>query len=244
MKRVFLANRAVPDESGLSLVELLVAATLLVIVTTIGFIVTTSLVKGTSDTQRSGALTGSAQTGIRTLSDLFAGAVPNLPVSTPYQSYLFTPQCNGNTASPWTNIVSFPSGNGPFVGTPSSTAVTLCSVRSGSATPTTNAVSYSYRIYLTNCTNGICTLNVDQLPSFSTGVPLKTVEMIPNVCGPSCAEFSGTPLFSFSPTISPSSPPSNVQVVTITLTIVSPTANNSTTVSSQVLMLNAAGGLL
>ena len=49
---------ATRDDSGMSLVELMVAMTLFVVVMTIGFVVTSTVVRVTYSTQRSGFLTG------------------------------------------------------------------------------------------------------------------------------------------------------------------------------------------
>lgn len=258
-------KRTIRDESGLSLVELLMAMTLLVVVITIGFVVTTTLVRGTDATQRTGNLTGTAQDGMQVLRELFAGAVPAETVSTPVGTQLYNNGCAGGTSSQ-----AFPTNQGPFVSA-SATDVMLCSVRSGANT------AYTYEIYFdgTTCNSaggGICTLEVYQEPlptgttitgAKPTAVTTPTrVESIANVeCGP-CVGSTGTLPFVFSTTPANSSlmpaitsPPqttvstsylSSIQAVDITLILTSSTNRSvsTATLSGQVMLPNALGGVL
>jgi prepilin-type N-terminal cleavage/methylation domain-containing protein len=217
------ANHPERDEAGMTLVELMVAMTLFVVVITIGFVVTTTMLTATTATQRTGFLTGPAQDGIQTLRDVFAGAVPARTVSTLAGTQLYTNGC-------------IDEGPGQTFVSESPTAVSLCSVRSGSST------AYTYEIRLTACDlNGICTLDVEQLPS---SVP---VAVINNVCG-SCKNVTNTS-FTFTPSASPLT---SIQSVSITLTVASTTAKPVTTahpvttdtVTTRVMLPNAQGGAL
>jgi hypothetical protein len=217
------SRRSTRDDSGMSLVELMVAMTLLIVVVTIGFVVTTTVVKVTYSTQRAGSLTGPAQNGMDTLQGFFSGAVPNQTVTTPVgvppaTAVLYTNQCS---ASPLSS---------------SATDVWLCSVRSGSTT------AYSYEIHFptsTCTTNGVCTLQI--APQGAS----QPVAQIANVCV-TCANTTNSS-FSFSPTPADLS---KVSSVTITLTIASPTSNGSTppasttTLVRQVSLSNSLGGPL
>ncbi len=207
----------------MSLVELMVAMSLLVVVIAIGFVVTTTVVKVTYTSQRNGSLTGPAQNGMDTLQGFFSGAVPNQTVTTPVgvppnTAPLYANQCS---ASPQSS---------------SAADVWLCSVRSGSST------AYSYEIHFpsSTCTsNGVCALQIAQ-----QGVT-QPVAQIANVCV-SCANTTNSS-FGFSPTPAVLS---TVSSVTITLTIASPTSNGTTIPSStttlvrQVSLSNSLGGLL
>ena len=207
----------------MSLVELMVAVTLLIVVVTIGFVVTTTVMRVTYSSQRTGSLTGPAQNGMDTLQGFFSGAVPNQTVTTPVgvppdTAPLYTNQCS---ASPLSS---------------SAADVWLCSVRSGSST------AYSYEIHFpsSTCTsNGVCTLQIAQ-----QGVS-QPVAQIANVCV-TCVNVTNSS-FGFSPTPGDLS---KVSSVTITLTIASPTSNgtapptSTTTLVRQVSLSNSLGGLL
>jgi hypothetical protein len=220
MSRIRPAHRT-RDESGLSLVELMVAVTLLLVAITITFIVTTTVVTVTSATQRSGLITGPAQTGMETVQAFFSGAVPNQTVTTPTGVAPSTVPLYSNQCSA-TEHISI------------ATDVWLCSVRSGSTT------AYTYEINFPTCTaNGVCTLRVTQ-----NGVTQPVVQ-ISNVCV-TCTNVTNTS-FAFTPT---SAYMSTVSKVTITLTIAAPTANGSAnpeptaTVVRQVSLPNSVGGFL
>lgn len=211
------------NDSGMSLVELMVAMTLLIVVITIGFVVTTTVVKVTYTTQRTGSLTGPAQNGMDTLQEFFSGAVPNQTITTPLgvppaTAPLYANQCSASALSS------------------SATDVWLCSVRSGSTT------AYSYEIHFpaSTCTsNGVCTLQIAQQGAS------QPVAQIANVCV-TCAITTNTS-FGFTPTPADLS---KVSSVTITLTIASPTSSGSgapastTTLVRQVSLSNSLGGPL
>jgi len=243
-----------------------VATTLLIVIVTVGFVVTTTLVSGTTSTQRSGFLTGPAQNGMQVLRELFAGAVPAQTVTTPSGTQLYTNECAGGTSGQ-----SFPTGQGPFVSA-SGTDVVLCAVRSGANT------AYTYEVHFTGtgCAsggNGICTLAIDQEPPptgstpppGSTPAPVsatRTVESIASVQCTPCISATGTLPFVFSttpanPALMPAvtSPPqatvstanvSSIQAVNITLVLATSTSRSvtTTTLTSQVSLPNALGGLL
>jgi hypothetical protein len=242
----------------MSLVELLVAMTLLIVVITIGFVVTATLVRGTNATQRSGALTGTGQNGMQVLRDLFAGAVPARVISTPSGGQLYNNGCSNGSAGQ-----AFPSGQGPFVSA-SATDVVLCSVRSGGNT------AYTYHVYFSSgcTTNGTCSLVIDQ-DAPPTGLnttgwtpsPLaRTIETVSSVVCGACNGVTTTLPFAFSTSASavflntPSQLAvttanlSSIQAVKVTLTLAtatkSSTSNTTATFSSQVLLSNALGGLL
>jgi prepilin-type N-terminal cleavage/methylation domain-containing protein len=215
------AHRTTRDESGLSLVELMVVVTVLLVVMTIAFIVTTTIVTVTSTTQRSGSLTGPAQTGMETLQAYFSGAVPNQTITTPSGVPPNTVPLYSNQCSATENIST-------------ATDVWLCSVRSGSTT------AYTYHIHFPTCTaNGVCTMQVTQ-----NGVTQPAVQ-ISNVCV-TCTTATNTS-FGFSPA---SAYMSTISKVAITLTIAAPTANGSAnpaasaTVVRQVSLPNSLGGFL
>lgn len=214
-------HRTRRDESGLSLVELLVGVALLLVVITIGFIVTTTVVTVTSTTQRSGLITGPAQTSMETLQAYFSGAVPNQTVTTPSGVPPNTVPLYSNQCSATEHIST-------------ATDVWLCAVRSGSTT------AYTYEIHFPTCTaNGVCILQVTQ-----NGVSQPAVQ-ISNVCV-TCANATNTS-FGFA---SPPAYMSAVSKVTITLTIAAATANGSispatsATVVRQVSLPNSLGGFL
>jgi hypothetical protein len=216
-------HRASGDDSGMSLVELMVAVTLMIVVITIGFIVTTTVVKVTYTTQRNGSLTGPAQNGMDTIQGFFSGAVPNQTVTTPVgvppaTAALYTNSCSASAL------------------TSTATDVWLCSVRSGSTT------AYSYEIHFpaATCTsNGVCTLQIAQQGAS------QPVAQIANVCV-TCASATNSS-FGFSPTPADLS---KVSSVTITLTLASPTSNgtskpaSTTTLVRQVSLSNSLGGPL
>jgi prepilin-type N-terminal cleavage/methylation domain-containing protein len=214
-------DRSVRDESGLSLIELMVAVALLLVVITIAFIVTTTVVTVTSTTQRSGLLTGPAQTGMETLQAYFSGAVPNQTINTPTG-------VPPNTAPLYSNQCS------ATVHTSTATDVWLCSVRTGSNT------AYTYEIHFPTCTaNGVCTLQVTQ-----NGVAQPVVQ-ISNVCV-TCTNATNTS-FGFA---SPPADLSTVSNVTITLTVAAAPPNGTAkpaataTLVRQVLLPNSLGGFL
>jgi hypothetical protein len=221
MNRSQFAHRTTADESGMSLVELMVAVTLLLVVITITFIVTTTVMTVTATTQRSGLITGPAQTGMESLQAYFSGAVPNTTINTPAGA-------SPNTAPLYSNLCS------ATAHTSTATDVWLCSVRSGSTT------AYTYEIHFPTCTaNGVCTLQVTQ-----NGV-VQPVLQISSVCV-TCTNATNT-AFGFSPTPADLS---TVSKVTITLTIAAPTTSPSAnpgataTVVRQVLLPNSVGGFL
>lgn len=209
---------ATRDDSGMSLVELMVAMTLFVVVMTIGFVVTSTVVRVTYSTQRSGFLTGPAQNGMETLQGFFSGAVPNQTISTPSGAELYANQCSATAL------------------TSTATDVWLCAVRSGSNT------AYSYEIHFpsSTCTpNGICTLQIDQQGS------AQPVAQIDNVCA-HCANATNTS-FGFTPTPADLSVIPLVAItLTIAAPTTNGNANPSTTttVVRQVMLSNSLGGLL
>jgi hypothetical protein len=221
MTRTNHFRRSTRDDSGMSLVELLVGMTLTVIVITIGFVVTTTVVKVTYTTQRSGSLTGPSQNGMDTLQGFFSGAVPNQTITTPVG-------VSPNTAPLYANQCSATAQMS------SPTDVWLCSVRSGSGT------AYSYEIHFPSCplANPLCTMQITQ-----QGVAQPVVQ-IANVCV-HCSTTNTS--FGFSP--SPGDL-SKISSVTITLTIGSPTSSvtanpaSTTTLVRQVSLSNSLGGLL
>jgi hypothetical protein len=221
MSRLQSADRTPRDESGLSVVELMVAVTLLLVVITIAFIVTTTVVTVTTTTQRSGLITGPAQTGMETVQGFFSGAVPNQTVNTPSGVPPNTVPLYSNQCSTTEHIST-------------ATDVWLCSVRSGSTT------AYTYEIHFPTCTaNGVCTLQVTQNGA------TQSVAQISNVCV-TCTNATNTS-FGFAPT---SAYMSTVSKVTITLTIAAPPADGSAnpattaTVVRQVSLPNSVGGFL
>ncbi|HEV3265917.1 MAG TPA: prepilin-type N-terminal cleavage/methylation domain-containing protein [Acidimicrobiales bacterium] len=215
-------RRSRRDDSGMTLVELMVAMTLLIVVITIGFVVTTTVVKVTYTTQRTGSLTGPAQNGMDTLQGFFSGAVPNQTITTPVG-------VSPNTAPLYANQCSA----SPPLST--STDVWLCAVRSGSST------AYSYEIHFASCPAGnpLCTLQVTQQ---SGSQPV--VAQIANVCV-HCAAANTS--FGFTP---PTGDLSKISSVTITLTLGSPTSSvtanpaSTTTLVRQVSLSNSLGGSL
>jgi hypothetical protein len=205
----------------MSLVELMVAMTMLIVVITIGFVVTTTVVKVTYTSQRAGSLTGPAQNGMDTLQGFFSGAVPNQTVTTPVgvppaTAVLYTNQCS---ASPLSS---------------SATDVWLCSVRSGSTT------AYSYEIHFPSCppANPLCTLQIIQQ---GASQPVAQIADVCVHCSTTNTSFGFTP--------SPADL-SKVSSVTITLTIGSATSNvtanpaSTTTLVRQVSLSNSLGGPL
>lgn len=257
------AKRQDRDDSGLTAIELLIAAILLVVVVTIGFLVTTAMVGQANATQRTGSLTGPAQNGMQVLREFFAGAVPAQSVVAPSGtpgSQLYADGCaNGSGGA------AFPTGQGPFVSA-TGTDVVLCLVRSGANS------AYTYHVYFsgsTCATTGNCTLTVDQDPPLTVwaapstpkptavGTPT-TVEQIPNVVCTQCITASPTGALPFvfsntsvalnsvgSPTV-PTASLSQIQAVDVTLTIAS-SANHAgstatDTLTGRVFMPNALGG--
>jgi hypothetical protein len=220
-------DHATHDESGMSLVELMVAVALFLVVITIGLVVTTALITGTSSTQQSAILTGPAQNGMQVLRDFFSGAVPANSIPTPSGTNLYTSLCVNPAAAP------FPSGS--FV-SGSSTDVWLCSVRSGSR------IAYTYEIHFASpcpTTSATCTLQVD-LQRNANGSNPQTVEVINNVC----AHCVGSANTSFVFSTSPNSVPMP-QSVMISLTLASNlNPPKTTTLTSNVMLLNSLGGPL
>ena len=270
MTSVLSRKRPARDDSGLTAIELLVATMLLVIVVTIGFLVTTAMVGQANATQRSGSLTGPAQNGMQVLRELFAGAVPAQSVTAPGTSgtQLYADGCaNGSGGG------AFPSGQGPFVSATGSDVV-LCLVRSGANS------AYTYRLSFTGsscATTGVCSLTVQQEPPLTgwsapatpkpavVSVPT-TIETISNVLCTQCITLSPTGTLPFvfwnsttgagtalnsagppstNPTV-PTASLSTIQALDVTLTITS-SANHAgstatETLTSRVFMPNALGG--
>lgn len=225
MNQTNLGSRMACDESGMTLVELLVAMAILVVVLTLGFIVTTGLVTVSNQTQANGSLLGPAQNGMQELRDLFANAVLPATVSTPGGT-LYTSDCS--------------TGSGGIFSTASASAVSFCALRNGST-------AYTYDVSYVSCSsNGVGTLQVLQEPAGSVAFVVDNVLCPPSAPTPFSFWSGGTEL---------SNPPnlSKIQSVAITLTIAdvpsgSPPSNApptaTTRLTSQVLLTNAQGGLL
>lgn len=266
MTKILFSKRPAREDAGLTTIELLIATMLLVIVVTIGFLVTTAMVGQANATQRSGSLTGPAQNGMQVLRELFSGAVPAQSVTSPgtVGSQLYADGC----ASLVPSGAAFPPGQGPFVSA-TGTDVVLCVVRSGANS------AYTYHISFTGsacATTGNCTLTVQQEPVLSTWTPpaspkptsvstATTIEQIANVLCTQCITTNPTGTLPFvftnnmnTPINSAGSPTvtnlslSQIQGVNVTLTVAS-SANHAgsvstVTLSSQVFMANAVGGPL
>lgn len=143
-------SRVRRDESGLTIIEMLIASSIalsMLVAVSIGLTASggASMREGTQ-----GATTNQAIIDAAALQTFLSGAWTSgslAGVST---------QCSNGANGPGN---AFPSGQGPFV-TATSTDVMFCAFRNNSPT------AYTYEIHFTNCTTKhVCTMKVDQQPA-------------------------------------------------------------------------------
>lgn len=140
-------------DAGLSLVELLITATVLLVALTAAFTATVTSSRVAARTVSQGTATDRAMTVVGELQSLLSGAVVPALLPTTVQS-----DCSGSATG-----AAFPSGQGPFV-VASSTSVALCTLRPGATTAYTEDVAFS------SCAqSSMCTLTVSQWPAPSGG---------------------------------------------------------------------------
>lgn len=149
-----------PTETGLTTVEVLVAAALLAVVLAVTFTSTAATTKDTAREVGQGTATDVATTVAGDLQTVLAGAVN--PADLPSGD---TDDCSGSASG-----AGFPPGQGPFVSA-TSTSVALCSLAPGAST------AYTEQVQFADACNGssVCTVTVTRWPAPGSGGKASTV---------------------------------------------------------------------